>query len=103
MKFERENTELTKICSLVSDSEETRVNKRMAQFGTNPVRNYQTNPEMSRWFINFFSNEGDLVMDNFCGRGSNLIAAAYEGRRVVGYDLQYGCNLKQCVVRCHDV
>ena len=26
-------------------------------------------------------------MDNFAGRGSNLIAAAYEGRRVVGYDL----------------
>ena len=26
-------------------------------------------------------------MDNFAGRGSNLIAGAYEGRRVVGYDL----------------
>ena len=87
MRFEKENTELTQICSLVSDAEETRVNKRIAQFGTNPVRNYQTNPEMSRWFINFFSKEGDLVMDNFAGRGSNLIAAAYEGRRVVGYDL----------------
>lgn len=87
MRWERESTVLTKICSLVSDSEETRVNKRVAQFGTNPVRNYQTNPEMSRWFINFFSNEGDLVMDNFAGRGSNLIAAAYEGRKVVGYDL----------------
>ena len=85
--LEKENTELTQICSLVSDAEETRVNKRIAQFGTNPVRNYQTNPEMSRWFINFFSKEGDLVMDNFAGRGSNLIAAAYEGRRVVGYDL----------------
>ncbi|WP_187007167.1 ParB N-terminal domain-containing protein [Synechococcus sp. WH 8101] len=87
MKWERKDTELTKICSLVSDSEDTIVNKRTAYFGTNPVRNYQTNPEMSRWFINFFSKEGDLVMDNFAGRGSNLIAAAYEGRRVVGYDL----------------
>ena len=26
-------------------------------------------------------------MDNFCGFGSNLIAAAYEGRKVIGYDL----------------
>ena len=59
----------------------------MSQFGTNPIRNYQTNPEMSRWFINFYSKEGDLILDNFCGRGSNLIAAAYEGRKVVGYDL----------------
>ena len=87
MKWEKENTELTQICSLVSETEETRVNKRDAQFGTNPIRNYRTNPEMSRWFINFFSKEGDLVMDNFCGFGSNLIAAAYEGRKVVGYDL----------------
>lgn len=87
MRWEKENTQLTEICSLVSDSEQTRVNKRDAQFGTNPIRNYQTNPEMSRWFINFFSNEGDLVMDNFAGRGSNLIAAAYEGRKVIGYDL----------------
>ena len=68
----RENTELTQICSLVSDAEETRVNKRVAQFGTNPVRNYQTNPEMSRWFINFFSKEGDLVMDNFAGTWKQL-------------------------------
>ncbi len=87
MKWNRENTELTNICSLVSEAEETRVNKRTAQFGTNPIRNYQTNPEMSKWFINFFSNEGDLVMDNFCGFGSNLIAAAYERRKIVGYDL----------------
>lgn len=87
MKWEKENTDLTNICSLVADSEETKVSKRDAQFGTNPIRNYQSNPEMSRWFINFFSKEGDLVMDNFAGRGSNLIAAAYEGRKVVGYDL----------------
>ena len=26
-------------------------------------------------------------MDNTCGRGTNLLAAAYEGRRVIGYDL----------------
>ena len=50
---------------VVADSEETRVNKRKAQFDTNEIRNYQTNPEMSRWFINFFSKRGDLVMDNF--------------------------------------
>jgi len=51
MKFERENTELTKICSLVSDSEKTKVIKRNAQFGTNPIHNYQTNPEMSRFIF----------------------------------------------------
>ena len=44
-------------------------------------------PEHSRWFIKYFSNEGDLCCDNTAGLGTNLIAAGYEGRRVIGYDL----------------
>lgn len=87
MQWDRQNTDLTKICSLVSDAEDVLVTKDVAQFGTNEIRNYQTNPEMSRWFINFFSRKGDLVLDNFCGLGSTIIAGALEGRRMVGYDL----------------
>ena len=26
-------------------------------------------------------------MDNTCGRGTNLIASAYEGRKIIGFDL----------------
>ena len=29
----------------------------------------------------------DNYLDNFCGRGTNVITAAHMGRRVVGYDL----------------
>jgi len=87
MKWDRVNNELNDLCYYVSHSEETSRTKIVAQFGTNPVKNYSMCPEMSKWFINFFSKEGDLVLDNFAGRGTNIIAAAYEGRRVVGYDL----------------
>jgi len=87
MKWDRVKNELNDLCYFVSHSEETSRTKTVAQFGTNPVKNYSMCPEMSKWFINFFSKEGDLVLDNFAGRGTNLIAAAYEGRRVVGYDL----------------
>ena len=37
--------------------------------------------------IKYFSNEGDLCCDNTCGRGTNLIASAYEGRKIIGFDL----------------
>jgi len=87
MKFDKIKNELANLCSLVSKSEDTKVQKVVAQFGTNEVSNYQMNPEQSKWFINFYSNEGDLVLDNFCGRGTNIITSAYLGRRVVGYDL----------------
>ena len=93
MKFERMDNDLSKICSLVHKAEGAKVRKVVAQFGTNEVRNYQMNPEHSRWFINYYSKPGDLVLDNFCGRGTNVIAAAYEGRRVVGYDLS-GTNIE---------
>ncbi len=87
MKFERKRDKLNDICMTVSHNEELRRTKKKALFGTNIVSNYTMLPEHSRWFIKYFSNEGDLVCDNTCGRGTNLLAAAYERRRITGFDL----------------
>ena len=38
-------------------------------------------------FIDFYSKEGDLILDCFAGRGTNLLVGAALGRKVVGYDL----------------
>ena len=94
MSFSKVKSKLSDICSLVSHSEETQVEKIKTQFGTNKINNYAMNPEQSKWFIDFYSKKGDLVLDNFCGRGTNIIAAAYMGRKVIGYDLsQTNLNL----------
>ena len=87
MRWDRIDNNLSRMCSLVNKSEKTKVQKVVAQFGTSEINNYQMNPEMSKWFINFYSNEGDLILDNFCGRGTNVIAGASLGRRVVAFDL----------------
>ena len=87
MKFYRNKDKLNDLCMLVSHNESLRKEKRTALFGTNKIQNYTMLPEHSRWFIKYFSKEGDFVMDNTCGRGTNLIAAAYEGRKVIGFDL----------------
>ena len=87
MKFERKKDKLNDICLTVSHNEALRRPKKTALFGTNEVSNYTMLPEHSRWFIKYFSNEGDLICDNTCGRGTNLLAAAYENRRIIGFDL----------------
>ena len=87
MKFERKKDKLNDICLTVSHNEALRRTKKTALFGTNEVSNYTMLPEHSRWFIKYFSNEGDLICDNTCGRGTNLLAAAYENRRIIGFDL----------------
>tara|TARA_Y100001963_G_scaffold23871_2_gene31801 strand:- start:753 stop:2294 length:1542 start_codon:yes stop_codon:yes gene_type:complete len=87
MNFDRIKNELSDICYLVSHSEDTQVKKIDSQFGTNTINNYSMNPEHSRYFINFYSKEGDRILDNFCSSGTNVISGAYLGRRVVGYDL----------------
>ena len=95
MKFEREKNKLNDICKTVSHNEELRRTKKTALFGTNVVSNYTMLPEHSRWFIKYFSNEGDYVADNSFGRGTNILAAAYEGRKVIGFDLNK--NNVECV------
>ena len=87
MNFGRKKDYLNDLCLLVSHNENLRKTKRKALFGTSEISNYTMLPEHSRWFIRYFTKEGDLVCDNTCGRGTNLIAASYEGRRIIGYDL----------------
>ena len=95
MRFDRKKDKLNDICVSVSHNEELRRTKKKAFFGTNIVSNYTMLPEHSRWFVKYFSNEGDLIADNSFGRGTNLLAAAYEGRRIIGFDLNE--NNVECV------
>ena len=87
MRWDRKKNKLNDICYSVSHNEDALVNKVVGQWGTNKINNYSMLPEQSRWFINYFSKEGDTIADCFCGRGTNVIAAAYEGRKVIAYDL----------------
>lgn len=42
--------------------------------------------ELGRYLIRTYTNKGDIVLDNACGSGSFLVAAAMEGRRYIGIE-----------------
>lgn len=42
--------------------------------------------ELGRYLIRTYTNPGDIVLDNACGSGSFLVAAALEGRRFIGIE-----------------
>lgn len=42
--------------------------------------------ELGRYLIRTYTNPGDIVLDNACGSGSFLVAAALEGRNYIGIE-----------------
>lgn len=49
--------------------------------------------ELGRYLIRTFSNPGDIILDNACGSGSFLVAAAMEGRRYIGIEKNQDATL----------
>ena len=87
MRFTRKEDRLNDICKMVSHDENLRKKRVSSDFGLNEIHNYSGLPEHSKFFIKYWSKEGDLVMDNSCGKGVNLLTGAYLKRRIIGYDL----------------
>ena len=44
--------------------------------------------ELLRYLIRTYSNEGDLVLDNFAGSGSTCVAAIKENRKFIGMEIE---------------
>jgi len=42
--------------------------------------------ELGRYLIRTYTNEGDIILDNACGSGSFLVAAAMENRNYIGIE-----------------
>lgn len=85
MKWNGESSSLAQLCKLVKEDESCKVIKR--EWGTEQAPLAAQHPDHSAFFINYYSNLGDSILDPFSGRGSNVLVGASLGRKVVGYDL----------------
>ena len=86
MKWNGESSSLAKLCKLVKEDESCKVIKQ--QWGTEQSPLAAQHPDHSAFFINYYSNPGDLILDPLAREGqSNVLVAAALGRKVVGFDL----------------
>ena len=85
MKWNGDSSHLSLLCKLVKEDDSCRVVKR--EWGTEQAPLAAQHPDHSAHFIHFYSKPGDLILDPFAGRGTNLLVGAALGRKVVGYDL----------------
>lgn len=63
--------------------------------------------ELGRYLIRTYTNKGDIVLDNACGSGSFLVAAALEGRNYIGIEKNKDVMLHKVhetdyIKICHD-
>ena len=86
MKFDREHHHLSRICRQVSKHTDCRVVKTMVTGREMP--NYSGFIDHSLFLLDYFvRTPGAKVLDNFCGKGTNLIAGLWMGMEMHGFDL----------------
>ena len=89
MNFKKADVELQKICDLVSKDPELEWEKRKRglHFGASRIPVYGMAADHSEFLITYYTPEDGLCLDNFMGRGTNVLASLWHGRRVIGYDV----------------
>lgn len=88
MRFRKAGSDLQKVCELITHSSELDlVKRRDFMKGQSDIPIYGMSADLAEFLITYYTPEGGLVLDQFCGRGTIGLACLYHGRRFVGYDL----------------
>ena len=86
MRFDREHHDLSRICRQVTKHTECRVIK--GDVTGREMPNYSGFVDHSLFLLEYFVRKpGSRVLDNFCGKGTNLIAGLWMGMEMHGFDL----------------
>jgi hypothetical protein len=88
MRFKKAGSDLQKVCELITHSSELDlVKRRDFMKGQSDIPIYGMSADLAEFLITYYTPEGGLVLDQFCGRGTIGLACLYHSRRFVGYDL----------------
>lgn len=86
MRFDRENHQLCRICRQVTKHTECRVIK--GDVTGKEMPNYSGFPDHSLFLLEYFVRRPKAkVLDNFMGKGTNILAGLWMGMEMHGFDL----------------
>ena len=86
MRFDRENHQLSRICRQVNQHTECRVVK--GDVRGRDIPNYQGFVDQSAFLLEYFVRKPkSKVLDNFMGKGTNIIAGLWMDMEMHGFDL----------------
>ena len=88
MSFKKANVHLQRLVDLINKSDGIEVNKRQVHFGTSEIANYSMLADHAEFIVDYYTKENWKILECMMGRGTNVLAALYHKRRVVGID----CN-----------
>lgn len=86
MKFNRVDDELTRVINLVNHHDDLRPQKGEVNFGS-PIRLHQMCSSQALFHLDYYTNPGDLILDNFNGRATTAITSLYLQRRFIGFEI----------------
>jgi len=86
MRFDRENHQLSRICRQITKHTDCRVIK--GDVTGRDIPNYSGFVDHSLFLLDYFVRKpGSRVLDNFMGKGTNIIAGLWMGMEMHGFDL----------------
>ena len=94
MKFKKVPDDLSKVIRLVNNDDHLRVQKGELNFGETAIRLHQMNPEQCRFSLDYYTREGDLILDPFHGRGTTAITALHMKRKYIGFCIDHRAVVK---------
>jgi len=99
MRFKKADVELQKICNLITKDPECELIKRKSlHFGASQVPLYGMAADLAEFLVTYYTDENALILDQFQGRGTIGLAALFNNRRYIGFDVQ-----KKNIVRTKEV
>jgi len=87
MRFKKEDDELSKVVRLVNNNDHLRVQKGELNFGETVIKLHQMNPQQALFSLDYYTREGDLILDPFQGRGTTAITSLHLNRRFIGFEI----------------
>jgi DNA modification methylase len=78
---------ISKIIEALHEDEDVRMVKSSQFFGYNSIKFHRMAPNQCLFSLDYYTDEGDVVLDNFAGRHTTALCALHLNRKFIGFEI----------------